>query len=75
MCMFQSLVRFSLFESPFKNLIITKLGLKMQKGFLYMLIRSKVMYQGEDSSEVRRKCKIFLGGKCKICTCIIFVKS
>ena len=35
-----------------------KLESKMQYGFLHMLMRSKVTYQGQGSSEVK------LGGKC-----------
>ena len=54
---------FSLFGSPLKRCspIGTKLGSKMQYGFLSMLMRSKVMYQGQESSEVK------LDGKCKPC--------
>ena len=51
----------SLFASPSKSLspIGPKLGSKMQWGFLCVLMRSKVMYQSQRSSEVN------LIGKCK----------
>ena len=47
---------------PFEKLksIEAKLGSQMQWMFLYMLMRSKVMHQGQGSSEVK------LGGKCEI---------
>ena len=43
---------FLLFGSPLKSWrpIGAKLGSMMQKGFLCMLMRSKVMYQGQRSS-------------------------
>ena len=57
MCVCSSLVRL-LFGSSFEKSDDNQIRSKLQYGFLHILMRSKVMYQGQGLSEVK------LGGKC-----------